>query len=384
MIILGLATGAGVVAIWLLGGVLVSLAVISALSQLVSYWWFNLAIALVILLMGLGMFGLFQAGLPQWVYNLNPKHESVGGSFAYGMLHAVFSIPCVAPLGGAAIAWAATQQPGVTLLVFTAVGVGMAVPYILLSVFPSLLKVIPKAGPASDLLKQVMGMMMIAAGLFFLGTALISLVKTHPYIAYTLHWWAAGIVLVITGLWLAGRIVIVARGPWTKVILGALGLALAAGGVLLAIGETRDRREAYDAEVLAAKSSAGQSKRGAYDPGHLWQPYSPEAYDAAIRDGRVVVLDFTAEWCFNCKALEKAVLRRDDVRAALTRPNVVTFKADLTARNAPGWDRLAALGRNGIPLIAISGPGLTTPFLSEAYTPAQVIDNTTAALGPAK
>lgn len=355
MLLYGLITAAGVVAFWLAGGVLVALAVIGALSQLVSFWWFNMAIALIILGMGLGMFGLFQTGLPQWVYNVSPSHDKPSGSFLFGVLHAVLSIPCIAPLGGAAMAWAATQKPGVTILVFGAIGLGMSTPYLLLSGFPKSVNWIPRAGPASDLLKQVMALLMIAAGLFFLGTALLSLVAEYPYLAKVLHWWAVAIVIGAAGLWLAARILKVGKGTISRVVMVAIGLVMLVSGVSWARFQTGVARAEHENRAL-------------------WREYDPAEYDRAIADGKTVVLDFTAEWCINCKILEASVLATDDVRAAIKQPAVVAFKADVTARNAPGWARLKTFDRNGIPLLVITGPGLSEPWLSEAYTPTSVIE----------
>ncbi len=372
MFFFGVVTAAGVVAFWVAGGLLIALAVVGALSQLVSFWWFNMAISVLIIAMGLGMFGLFQAGLPQWVYRISPSHGTLWGSFLFGILHAVLSIPCIAPLGGAAMAWAATQSPGVTIAVFAGIGLGMSTPYLLLSAFPNSIAWIPRAGPASELLKQVMGLLMIAGGVFFLGTAIISLVAMYPYLAKVLHWWVIAGVVAGAGLWMGVRIFFVAKSRITKGVIAGIGLLMGISAIWWANAQTASGRIAYE---------QAQAEQTMSTTAGLWQAYSAEAFDRAVAEGKVVVLDFTAEWCLNCKILEATVLSRDDVRAAINAPGVVSFKADLTARNAPGWARLKAFNRNGIPLLVIQGPGLPQPWLSEAYTPTQVIETIANARG---
>jgi thiol:disulfide interchange protein len=90
----------------------------------------------------------------------------------------------------------------------------------------------------------------------------------------------------------------------------------------------------------------------------------------------VVVLDFTAEWCLNCKALKAAVLDVEPVKSRVREEGVVTMTVDLTSTSAPGWEKLRALGQTGIPTLAIYGPGIPkdAPIISNAYTAAQVLE----------
>ena len=92
-------------------------------------------------------------------------------------------------------------------------------------------------------------------------------------------------------------------------------------------------------------------------------------------------MDFTAEWCLNCKALEEAVLHRADVVQSIRDQQVVPIKVDLTGNNVPGKAMLRDVGAVAIPLLAVFGPGLPEPFVSEAYTPSQVIEAIAEAKG---
>src|SRR5437899_8502682 len=115
------------------------------------------------------MCGRFSTKLPAWIYRVNPSQQSIWGSFFFGMMTAVLSTPCTAPFMGAAAAWATTQNRAVTTATFGAIGLGMALPYLALSAFPASVQRLPKTGPASELIKQTMGLLLLAAGTYFLG-----------------------------------------------------------------------------------------------------------------------------------------------------------------------------------------------------------------------
>ncbi len=105
-----------------------------------------------------------------------------------------------------------------------------------------------------------------------------------------------------------------------------------------------------------------------------WVYYTPERFDAAVAEEKVIVLDFTAEWCLNCKTLEATVLADDDVVAALKRPDVVPMKIDLTGENPDGQARLLEAARRTIPLLVVYDRDGTEIWKSDAYTPSQVLD----------
>jgi thiol:disulfide interchange protein DsbD len=115
-----------------------------------------------------------------------------------------------------------------------------------------------------------------------------------------------------------------------------------------------------------------------------WKKYTPEALAAAMQAGDVAVLDFTAEWCINCKTFEKTILESDAVTAVLDADGVTLLKADITGKNAPGTAKLAELGRVTIPLLVVYAADGTEVLKSEAYTAQQVIDAVSAARAKAK
>ena len=222
---LGLWMTIGVVAFWLAIGLpVVFFASVTDPSRIFGIWWVTFGVGVLIGVMGIGIMGLFTLSLPQSTYLLNPKADTAWGSFLFGVMTAVLGLPCFGFVAGALFAGAATLPPAVTLLIFGSIGVGMGAPYLVLSANPKMVEQIPRTGPASELVKQVMGLLLIAAAAYFVGSGLIVLVAEMPWMGRQLHWWAIAIALILAGSWLVIRTFqITSRsGPrvfWTLVAL---------------------------------------------------------------------------------------------------------------------------------------------------------------------
>lgn len=347
---LGLVMSLGVIAFWMALGIAISsIKGFTSANQLFQYPAVTIGIGVVIVAMAVGMMGFFSVGLPQWVYMVNPKHESATGSFLFGIMTAILSTPCTAPLMGAAIAWAATRDVPTVLSVFAAVGVGMALPYGVLAAFPSLLKKMPRTGPASELIKQVMGLLLIAAGCFFLGSGFSGLFVTPPDPPSKLYWWVVALAGIVAGGWLAVQTMRITKAAGNRVIFGGIGVVILGISVLIGITQT--------------------------SPGPInWTYYTADRLAEAKARGDVVVIDFTAEWCLNCKALESAVLNPKQVSSLLNSPGVTPIKVDLTGNNTAGNELLKAFERITIPLLVVIKPDGTEVFKSDTYQQQQVID----------
>jgi thiol:disulfide interchange protein DsbD len=170
---LGFAMFVGIIFFWLVLGILITLVSdFTATNQLFQYPLFTILVGAIIATMALGMFGFFALRLPNFIYMIRPEQGSLHGSFGLGILAAILTTPCTAPFMGAAAAWSATQPPLTTLATFFAIGFGMALPYLILSASPKLVEKMPKTGPGSVLIKQVMGLFMLAAAAYFIGVGL--------------------------------------------------------------------------------------------------------------------------------------------------------------------------------------------------------------------
>jgi thiol:disulfide interchange protein len=348
----------GVTAFWMAIGLPVALfSSITDPSRIFGIWWVTLGIGLLIGVMGVGIMGAFNISLPQKVYFINPKADSARGSFLFGVMTAVLGLPCFGFVAGALLAGAATLPAGVIMVIFTSLGLGMAAPYFVLALRPNLISKLPRTGPASELVKQVMGLLLLAAAAYFVGAGVLALLKSDPVRAASLpwwakawHWWLIGIFTSAAGGWLVFKTFAITTKPGRRTFFSVVGLVVAGLAVLVAVNRTL--------KVL-------------HD---FWIPYTEETYQEALAEGKVVVLDFTADWCLNCQALKAAVLDRQPVKGELLKGDVVPLIADNTSLKAPGWAKLTELGQAGIPLLVINGPGFDQPWMSNAYTSGQVMD----------
>lgn len=356
---LGLWMAAGVIGFWLSLGVLAaSVTAFADPSRLFGIWWITLGIGLVIAVMGVGIMGAFEITLPQKVYAVNPKADSGWGSFLFGVMTAVLGLPCFGFVAGALLAGAATMPATTVLAVFGGIGIGMSSPYLVLSLKPDLLKALPKAGPASDLVKQVMGLLLMAAAAYFIGAGVLAFIGGNeswlagmPWWAKVIHWWAVALFGAAAGVWLAWRTFKISGKPIPSIAMSVIGIVLMGGGLFAAVKQTQHAQHDY------------------------WVPFTQTALEDAVGRGNVVVLDFTAEWCLNCKTLEAAVLSPDPLGSVLRNSDgLVALKADLTSTKAAGWDKLRELDQTGIPLLVVFGPGLDEPWMANAYTADQVLD----------
>ncbi|GAB5495683.1 MAG: hypothetical protein Phyf2KO_07630 [Phycisphaerales bacterium] len=370
-VVLGTWMALGVIVFWsALSIPVLSIKGLADPSVIFGIWWLTSGIGVVIIVMSTGLMGMFNISLPQTAYKLNPKADNAFGSFLFGVMTAVLGLPCFGFVVGALLPAATTAGSLTVVVVFVSLGVGMALPYLVLAMFPGLLKKVPKTGPASDLVKQVMGLLLMAAGAYFIGSGLLALVAERPYLAKVLHWWAAGLFVAFAGIWLVYRTVRITPKALPRGVFSILAMLLTAAGILVAqnqTGQARERWEQKEAARLEQLASAGYSTTS-------WNEYSDELFGKALADGKVVVLDFTAEWCLNCKALKAAVLNVEPVKGKILDEEVVAFEVDLTARSAPGWAKLRELGQTGIPTLAVYGPGLEEgPWIANVYGSGQVL-----------
>ncbi|MGI9013209.1 MAG: DUF255 domain-containing protein [Phycisphaerales bacterium] len=346
---LGVAMALGILAFWLaLGCAIAFIKNFGTISQLFQSPTITIAIGVFIAVLAIGMCGVFSLRLPGAVYSFSPKHDSLSGSFAFGILAALLSTPCTAPFMGAAAAWGVKQEPSTVLLTFGAIGAGMGIPYLILAAFPALVKWLPKSGPMSELIKQLMGIFLLAAAAYFIGIGASALFVMPPDPPSRAYWWFVAGFIAIAGLWLAVRGGKDARSTGGKVSSVVIGILVIALGVGLGIRLT--------------------------DKGPIkWVYYTAERFDQAKAQGNVVVLEFTAEWCINCHTLEQTVLRTQSVVEALNSEGVTPIKVDIT--NYPAASEfLASVNRVTIPLLIVMKDDGTEVFKGDAYTPQQVLD----------
>jgi thiol:disulfide interchange protein len=348
----GLWMAGGVVAFWgAIGVPVVLFSTFADPSQIFARWWVTSGLGVLIVVMALGLMGLFNLQLPQGLYMLNPRADSAWGSFLFGIMTAVLGLPCFGFVAGALLAAAATLPKIATMATFLGLGVGMALPYLALAWKPGWIERIPRSGPASDLVKQVMGLLLFAAGAYFIGSGLIGLVAGKPYMGKVLHLWVVALFALLAGQWLLIRTFQISRSFVKRVTFTFVALALGVGAVTFA----------WDA-----------TQRAKYD---RWVEFEPASFDAARSSGKVVVVDFTASWCTTCIALKAGVLSRNPAKSELYADDVVLMKVDYTGENPVGEKFQSTLGRGpGIPLLAVFPAGGGDPWLANSYTGTQVAE----------
>jgi thiol:disulfide interchange protein DsbD len=340
----------GVMSLWILLGVGIALvAGFTAINQLFQYPAFTISLGVFIGIMAVGMGGLFSIQLPNVVYKVNPKHDSWFGSFLFGIMTAVLSTPCTAPFMGAAAAWATTQSAITTLIVFGSIGFGMAFPYLILAAFPHLVEKMPRAGASSEVIKQVMGLLMLAAAAYFLGVGLSGALQQEGAPPSRFYLWIVAACVASAGVWLAWRTLRIAKTSTIKIFFVILGFVIIVAAILGGFRLT---------------------DKGPID----WEYYTPEILSEKLNEGDVVVLEFTAEWCLNCKMLESTVLHDSRVVEAFSADDVTPIKIDLTGNNVSGNELLNEVGGLRIPLLIIMGPDGEEDFRGDFYTPDQILE----------
>jgi thiol:disulfide interchange protein DsbD len=297
---------------------------------------FVLVVASLIFAVGLVLSGVFQPGAGlSGVGDALTRRPGLSGSFFTGALAVLVATPCTAPFMGAAIGYALTQTWAASLAIFLALGLGLALPYLLLSFRPSLLARLPKPGPWMDRVKQLLAFPMYATAAWLVWV--LSVQVGPDGVAAALS------VMVLIGLaaWLAD-----ARGRRGRPVLGVAAAAL----VAVAVGATWLERGERD---LATADSADAP----------WEPFSQARLDALRAEGRSVFVNFTAAWCITCLVNESVALSSPQVTARMAERGVVYLKGDWTNRDPQITRVLEGFGRSGVPLYVMYPPDAAEPYL---------------------
>lgn len=352
----GVAFAAGVLAtFWLLAGVLLA---VRAGGETLG-WGFQLQsppvvamLALVMFALALNLSGVYEIGLSLTRLGAAGSGRGVSDSFLTGALAVVVASPCTAPFMGAALGFALVQPPVTSFLVFTALGVGLALPYVALTAFPILLRALPKPGPWLETFKQLLAFPLYITVVWLVwvfGQQVDVNAQAILLLALTLF---------AFGAWNWGRAV---RGGGRLAYVLAVPSML--GAAVIAFGGAR-----------AAASVAPESMSASASEALEWEQFSPARVSALQADGRAIFVDFTAAWCLSCQVNERVALRSDAVQRAFTIGNVALLKADWTSRDPEIAAVLASFGRSGVPLYVMyaSTPSRAPELLPAILTPGMV------------
>jgi len=347
-----LASAAGIVAAFLaLAG---ALAALKAGGAIVGWGiqfqqpWFLIALIAVVTVFACNLWGFFEVRLPEAIGDMgghSARVHGLGGHFLQGAFATLLATPCSAPFLGTAIGFALAAGTAEIMMVFAALGVGLALPYLAVAAFPGLATWLPKPGAWMVKLKVVLGFALAATAAWLLSV----LAGTS----------GTTVALAATGVMSVAVIILyVVHKP------GGAGVKVSAPAVVVAV---------LAAGLLPGWLPAGPAPAGkALDA--VWQPFDEAAIPKLVADGKTVYVDVTADWCITCLVNKNVVLRNERVHGLLGGGQVIAMQADWTKPDAAISRYLARYGRYGIPFNIVYGPkapdGVVLP---ELLTPGTVL-----------
>lgn len=375
--LLGLTFAAGIMASFLsLAAIVLS---IQAAGQKIGWGFqfqyppFVIAMASVILVLSLSLFGLFYVSAPggQGAIDKLASKDGFAGTFFKGVLATVLSTPCTAPALGTAVGFAFSQSSFVILGIFATVGLGMALPYLLLTINPKWMRFIPRPGVWMEKFKEAMGFVLLATVVWLLGI-LGSQVGEQGVI-----WTGYFLTAIAFSVWFVGRFTDLTSSLARKATIYPIAIAIVGLAFYFCV-YTRPELALWDKQPAAVQAATTTASAG---DDLRWEPFSINALNRRLAENKMIFLDFTAAWCLTCQANEQTVLRNKEVVDKLKALNVVTMKADWTKQDPEITNLLAKFNRSGVPLYVVFPAGkVNSPIvLPEVITPSIVIDKLTQA-----
>ncbi len=328
MVAINLAYTAGLLVVFMVLATL-SITIGLAWGEQMTHFWFRMGILVVTFALALSLFGVWEIPMPGIAgsdgSNKLQQQEGLGGAFFKGLFTTILGISCSGPLLGFVLGATLALPPIYTVLIFGCIGLGMASPFLALPFVPGVRNILPKPGDWMDTFKQIMGFVMIAAAVFFFST----IEDAWKIAALTL------LVGVSFACWWIGKVPI--YEPFGKQLTAWIG-GCAAAAML----------------GVAAFNFLGPPAPGA---AIAWEEFSLERIAQLEAENKTVFVDFTADWCANCKTNLKIAVEREDVKKLLEKNNVVAMKAEWITENPGVEAELKRLGRSAIPVLAVYPAG---------------------------
>ncbi len=268
-----------------------------------------------VVLLALSLFGIFTLPVLDLKAASGLKHSGLQ-AYITGLLATLLATPCSGPFLGGVLAWVVNQPLSVVFLVFWGVGLGMGLPYVLFAACPGLARFLPRPGSWLELVEKALAFFLLGTGLY-----LLSILPQGLHLRLL-----AALLCASFACWLFGRFCGLGAGKWRR----RFGFAACCA-------------------VVVACFVAGQQHSKEPD---IWEEYTPETFTACVGK-EPLLLEFTADWCPNCKFLEGTVLTRENLERWQKRYALRFMRVDLTAKDAVGLPLLRSLGSQSIPLAAI-------------------------------
>lgn len=289
---------------------------------------FIIAMALLMVVLALYMFGLFTFGLPASIAGQKGQRAGFAGSLGMGFLAAVLSTPCSFAILAFVIAWTQTQPIPLAAITILLIGVGMALPYVILTCLPGLLGKIPKPGRWMELFKHVTGFVLLAIGI-----KLLEAVQPEKIIDVLYYAVVLAVCVWMWGVWVQYN---TQKSKKWLIRLAAVALAIYCGFIFLT-----------------------EPKKGLIS----WQPYDAQIIASAQKNNQPVLIDFSADWCLSCKVLDKTVYSSAEIADLIKRKDVLAIKADTTRFDYPAAAALKEMyNEPAVPVTILLLPGQDTPI----------------------
>lgn len=321
--------------------------------QLQSPWFVGL-MAYLIFALGLSMSGVFEIGTSLQDVGSGLSHEGYKGSFFTGVLATVVATPCTAPFMGGAIGFALSQSIPIALLVFAVMGLGLALPFLLIAYVPVLANMLPKPGAWMIRLKEVLAFPLYLTAIWLVWVFGRQL--GHDAMALLL----VGLLIVALAAWL-WRIRFASSH---RTLLSIIVLLFVISALLMLKQASALKSKNIENSALINASEINSVIKGS--DGSL--PYTKSNLDQALDQGKTVFINMTADWCITCKVNEKVVLKKQKIQDILHSKEVVYLKGDWTNSDANITAYLEKFNRNGVPLYVVYRDGQPPKVLPQVLT----------------
>jgi thiol:disulfide interchange protein DsbD len=323
---------------------------------------------IIFLLFGLNMLGVFEvgmgaAGIGQGVTN----KSGLVGAFFSGVLAVVVATPCSAPFLGTAIGYAMVQPAVLLFAVFSAIGLGFALPYLLFAAFPKLLRFLPKPGMWMVRLKQAMSLLLFATVAYLVWVLRAFLDTETQLVSLVIAMILIVLAAVLYGHFSLPHVVRRKRVPGVLAAILLLGMGVYGGWPRVLPASPTDRAETDGVRMFSPAFSASSDKP-------VFEEWTSGLPESLASGGAVVYADFTARWCATCQVNKALVFGSQEVRDYMREHKVIVLEADWTRQDAAITDELARWGRFAVPFNVVYAPSMDPMELPQVLTPGIVLD----------
>lgn len=339
-------------------GIIASFLALASLAAFWGYKWgalfqnriFIIIMTAFVFAMALSMFNVYIINTPAFTGKLISKRRNIyPDAFIKGVVATLLATPCSGPLLGGTLAWVLQRPPVEIFAVFFSIGVGMALPYVILTARPALIRYIPKPGEWTVVFEEVMGFLLILTALYLVWISDISFRMNLVFFLF----------FVALAFWQYGRFGSLDRGSVSRIVSEVMLVVILAGGYFVSFN------------MMERKADAAERI-----------PFSMERVLSNKDKGIISVIDFTADWCPNCKLVEKTVLEDERILRLFSRNDVDFMIADITVTHPEAEELMHSMGSSSIPFLAIipPGEGFETPAcVRDIYSVRTVIEGITYA-----